>query len=109
MVTGVGAVVRGDVSAVGATAAEAPPAIANDIPAAPQAGKAILERFLLEARFACAISSPPLLLPSKHTAIDGKRNTTRYHASWFLQRDSAPMSFRQHCEEQQAAEPPDGL
>jgi hypothetical protein len=54
-VTGVSAGPLGDVSAVGATAADAPLAIANDIPAAPQAGKAILERFLLEARFACAI------------------------------------------------------
>jgi hypothetical protein len=54
-VTGVNAGPFGEISGVGATAADAPLAIANDIPAAPQAGKAILERFLLEARFACAI------------------------------------------------------
>jgi hypothetical protein len=41
---------------VGATAADAPPAIANDIPAAPQAGKAIFFSF---AGFARAIMVLP--------------------------------------------------
>jgi hypothetical protein len=42
-------------SAVGATAADAPPAIASDIPAAPQAGKATFERFRFAGCLARAI------------------------------------------------------
>jgi hypothetical protein len=44
--------------AVGATAADAPPAIAKDIPAAPHAGKAVFRRFCFEACFARAIVEP---------------------------------------------------
>jgi hypothetical protein len=40
---------------VGATAADAPPAIAKVIPAAPHTGKAIFGRFRFEACFARAI------------------------------------------------------
>src|SRR5215216_4077858 len=43
------------VFAVGATAADAPPAIAKDIPAAPHAGKALFRRFRFEACLARAI------------------------------------------------------
>jgi len=41
--------------AVGAVAADAPPPTANDAPAAPKKGKALLRRFLFEPCFACAI------------------------------------------------------
>ena len=50
---------------VGATAADAPPAIAKDTPAAPHTGKAVLERFRLEACFARAM--PNLLSVSKYS------------------------------------------
>jgi hypothetical protein len=43
---------------VGATAADAPPAIAKDMPAAPHAGKAVLRRFCFAACFARAILEP---------------------------------------------------
>jgi hypothetical protein len=43
---------------VGATAADAPPAIAKDMPAAPHAGNAVLRRFCFEACFARAILEP---------------------------------------------------
>jgi hypothetical protein len=46
--------------AVGATAANAPPAIAKDTPAAPNTGKAVLERFRFEACFVRAIVEPPV-------------------------------------------------
>jgi hypothetical protein len=55
-------------SAVGATAAEAPLAIARDMPAAPHAGKAIFPRFFFEDRFVCAIRSPPLRVLSNDSA-----------------------------------------
>ncbi len=46
-----------------ATAAEAPlPATANDIPAIPNAGTALLRRFPFEARFACDIAGLLFLL-----------------------------------------------
>jgi hypothetical protein len=45
----------------GAVAADAPPAIAKDIPAIPTAGTAFLRRFRFEASFACDIASPPAL------------------------------------------------
>jgi hypothetical protein len=48
-------------SAVGATAAEAPPAIASDIPAAPHAGKATFERFRLAGCLVRAIKRSSLL------------------------------------------------
>jgi hypothetical protein len=48
--------------AVGATAADAPPAIAKDIPAAPHAGKAVFRRFRFEVCFARAISGALLYL-----------------------------------------------
>jgi hypothetical protein len=54
--------------AVGATAADAPPAIAKDMPAAPHAGKAVLRRFCFEACFARAIVGPPVS-PSKCSGI----------------------------------------
>jgi len=41
--------------AVGAVAADAPPASDKDIPATPKAGKAVLRCFRFEAFFACAI------------------------------------------------------
>jgi len=41
--------------AVGATAADAPPPTANDAPAAPKKGKAVVRRFLFEPCFACVI------------------------------------------------------
>jgi hypothetical protein len=44
--------------AVGATAADAPPAIAKDIPAAPHAGKAVPRRLRFEVCFARAIMEP---------------------------------------------------
>jgi hypothetical protein len=40
---------------VGAIAADAPPAIAKDIPAAPQTGRALSRRFRFEVCFASAI------------------------------------------------------
>jgi hypothetical protein len=43
--------------AVGAVAA-APPTIANDTPAAPTTGNAVLRRFRFEACFACAMREP---------------------------------------------------
>jgi hypothetical protein len=46
--------------AVGAVAADAPPAIVKDIPAAPNTGKAIRRRFCFVARFARAIAKPPI-------------------------------------------------
>jgi hypothetical protein len=49
-----------DPLSAGATAADALPAIAKDIPAAPHTGKAFLERFFFEACFARAIFEPPL-------------------------------------------------
>ena len=45
----------------GAVAADAPPAIAKDIPAIPTAGTAFLRRLRFEARFAFDIASPPNL------------------------------------------------
>jgi hypothetical protein len=44
----------------GATAADALPAIAKDTPATPH-GKAMLERFRLEAFFSRAIGAPPVI------------------------------------------------
>ena len=46
-----------DTFAVGAVA-DVPPAIAKDIPAAPNTGKAILRRFGFEVRFARTIAEP---------------------------------------------------
>jgi hypothetical protein len=46
--------------AVGATAANAPSAIAKDTPAATHNGKAVLDRFRFEACFARAIVGPPV-------------------------------------------------
>jgi hypothetical protein len=46
--------------AVGATAANAPSAIAKDTPAATHTGKAVLDRFRFEACFARAIVGPPV-------------------------------------------------
>src|SRR5262245_51483516 len=46
--------------AVGAVAADAPPATANDAPAAPRKGKAVFRRFLFEACLACAMLDPPM-------------------------------------------------
>jgi hypothetical protein len=58
VITG-GSIVRCDGEfAVGAVAADAPPAIAKDIPAAPHTGKAIFGRFRFEACFARAIVEP---------------------------------------------------
>jgi hypothetical protein len=45
---------------VGATAADAPPAIAKDAPAAPHIGKAVLGRFRFESCFVRAIVEPPV-------------------------------------------------
>jgi len=45
---------------VGATAADAPLAIAKDTPAAPHTGRDILERFRFEACFARAMAEPPI-------------------------------------------------
>jgi hypothetical protein len=60
-VTAEGSAVPFDVvSAVGATPADALPAIAKDIPAAPHTGKAIFERFRFGACFARAIVEPPV-------------------------------------------------
>jgi len=71
--------------AVGATAAEAPPAIASDIPAAPHAGKATFERFRFAGCLARAINA---VLPafSKHMI---PRRSSRLGANtlacdWFL-------------------------
>ena len=47
--------------AVGAVA-DVPPAIAKDIPAAPNTGKVILRRFRFETRFVRAIVEPLLYL-----------------------------------------------
>jgi hypothetical protein len=47
-------------SAVGATPADAPPAIAKDIPAAPHTGKVALERLRFEACFARAMVESPV-------------------------------------------------
>jgi hypothetical protein len=47
------------VSAVGATPADAPPAMARDMPAAPQTGKAIFGPFRFETCFARAIVDTP--------------------------------------------------
>ena len=64
---------RGDgVFAVGAAAADTPPASAKDIPAAPHAGKAILERFRFKVFFARAMAEPPVTV-SRYTV------TLRYH------------------------------
>jgi hypothetical protein len=41
-----------DIFSVGAVAADAPPATANDAPAAPRTGKAVFRRFRFEACFA---------------------------------------------------------
>jgi hypothetical protein len=46
---------------VGATAADAPLAIARDIPAAPHTGRAFLERFRFETFFARAMMDLPCL------------------------------------------------
>jgi hypothetical protein len=46
----------------GAVAADAPPAIAKDMPAIPTVGTAFLKRFRFEASFACDIASPPAFL-----------------------------------------------
>jgi hypothetical protein len=48
-----------EVSAVGATPADAPPAIAKDMPAAPHAGKVIFRPFRFDACFARAIVDTP--------------------------------------------------
>jgi len=45
----------GDVFAPSTSAADAPPAIAKDMPAAPHTGKACLERFRFEACFGRAM------------------------------------------------------
>ena len=59
MVTG--GAVRGDGAvAVGVVAADAPPAIAKDIPAAPQTGKVIVGCFRFEAFFVRAMVEPPV-------------------------------------------------
>jgi hypothetical protein len=59
-VTTDGSAVRCDGAfAVGATPAEAPPAIAKDMPAAPHTGKAIFGRLCFEVCFARAIVVPP--------------------------------------------------
>ena len=44
--------------AVGAVAADAPPATAKEIPAAPSTGNLVFVRFRLEGCFACAIVTP---------------------------------------------------
>jgi hypothetical protein len=50
-----------DPFSIGTTAADAPPAIAKDIPAAPHAGKAFLERFRFRSCFfARAMVEPPV-------------------------------------------------
>ena len=50
-----------DPFSIGTVAADAPPAIANDIPAAPHAGKVFIERFRFEACFfARAIVDSPV-------------------------------------------------
>jgi hypothetical protein len=59
--SGAGAAVCDDAFVVGAIAADAPPAIAKDIPAAPQTGKAFCRRFRFEVCFARAILHPPVL------------------------------------------------
>jgi hypothetical protein len=46
-------------SAAGGVAADAPPAIAKDIPAAPHTGNVVPRRFRFEAGFARAIQSLP--------------------------------------------------
>jgi len=55
---GRGAVGCSGVFAVGATAAEALPAMAKETPAAPHIGKAVFRRFRFEACFARAIVKP---------------------------------------------------
>ena len=74
-----------DVSAAGATPADAPPAIAKDIPAAPQAGKAIFRRFRFATCFARAIVDTPCTceqIPS------GYRNVSTFFSA--LPRRKAP-------------------
>ncbi len=61
VMTGGSAVPCDDPFVVGATAADAPPAIAKDIPAAPHAGKAIFGRFRFDACFARAIVELPVI------------------------------------------------
>jgi hypothetical protein len=56
-----GSVCCGAVFSPFTTAADAPPAIARDIPAAPHTGKACLERFRFEASFARAMVDLPNL------------------------------------------------
>jgi hypothetical protein len=55
---GSGAFVCDDPFVVGAIAADAPPTIAKDTPAAPKTGKALSERFRFETSFARAIVRP---------------------------------------------------
>ena len=59
MIAGPGAVCCAGTFAVGAVAADAPPASDKDIPATPNAGKAVRRRLRFEAFFACAIVGPP--------------------------------------------------
>src|SRR6266849_1797843 len=54
--------------AVGAAAADAPPAIAKDTPAAPNTGMAVFRRFRFEACFACAIAEPPMPTSKRSTS-----------------------------------------
>jgi hypothetical protein len=59
VMTGGGAERCGGAFVAGATAAEAPVAIARDIPAAPHTGKALLKRFCFETCFVRAIVESP--------------------------------------------------